>query len=121
MSSSIRTPMGHPGGHHPGLSQHNRVNSFGEDGQDGSLGESLGKWSIKLFLFVGQRELVQTSLKLEWKTVICFVFLPFSFFKLMSQWRLWCYEVIPKEDVDLMLVVIPAFSRLAHFHYSCTK
>ncbi|KAI3352995.1 hypothetical protein L3Q82_019569 [Scortum barcoo] len=40
MSSSIRTPMGHPGGHHPGMS-HNRVNSFGEDGQDGSLGESL--------------------------------------------------------------------------------
>lgn len=43
MSSSIRTPMGHPGGHHPGLSQHNRVNSFGEDGQDGSLGDSLGE------------------------------------------------------------------------------
>ncbi|KAJ4923302.1 hypothetical protein JOQ06_016424, partial [Pogonophryne albipinna] len=41
MSSSIRTPMGHAGGHHPGLSQHNRVNSFGEDGQDGSMGESL--------------------------------------------------------------------------------
>uniref|UniRef100_A0A671UKW4 Probable helicase with zinc finger domain n=1 Tax=Sparus aurata TaxID=8175 RepID=A0A671UKW4_SPAAU len=39
MSSSIRTPMGHPGVHHPGLSQHNRVNSFGEDGQDGSLGD----------------------------------------------------------------------------------
>lgn len=46
MSSSIRTPMGHAGGHHPGLSQHNRVNSFGEDGQDGSMGESLGEWSI---------------------------------------------------------------------------
>uniref|UniRef100_A0A8C9YA04 Probable helicase with zinc finger domain n=1 Tax=Sander lucioperca TaxID=283035 RepID=A0A8C9YA04_SANLU len=41
MSSSIRTPMGHSGGHHPGLSQHNRVNSFGEDGQDGSLGDSV--------------------------------------------------------------------------------
>uniref|UniRef100_A0A8C4NR39 Probable helicase with zinc finger domain n=1 Tax=Dicentrarchus labrax TaxID=13489 RepID=A0A8C4NR39_DICLA len=43
MSSSIRTPMGHPGAHHPG--QHNRVNSFGEDGQDGSLGDGLGEWS----------------------------------------------------------------------------
>uniref|UniRef100_A0A673CGS7 Probable helicase with zinc finger domain n=1 Tax=Sphaeramia orbicularis TaxID=375764 RepID=A0A673CGS7_9TELE len=43
MSGPIRTSMGHPGGHHPGLSQHNRVNSFGEDGQDGSLGESLGE------------------------------------------------------------------------------
>lgn len=43
MSSSIRTSMVHPGGHHPGLSQHNRVNSFGEDVQDGSLGESLGE------------------------------------------------------------------------------
>uniref|UniRef100_A0A665V716 Probable helicase with zinc finger domain n=1 Tax=Echeneis naucrates TaxID=173247 RepID=A0A665V716_ECHNA len=41
ISSSIRTPMGHPGGHHPGLSQHNRVNSFGEDGQDGNLGDGL--------------------------------------------------------------------------------
>uniref|UniRef100_A0A673CGR6 Probable helicase with zinc finger domain n=1 Tax=Sphaeramia orbicularis TaxID=375764 RepID=A0A673CGR6_9TELE len=44
MSGPIRTSMGHPGGHHPGLSQHNRVNSFGEDGQDGSLGESLGEY-----------------------------------------------------------------------------
>uniref|UniRef100_A0A671ULM6 Probable helicase with zinc finger domain n=1 Tax=Sparus aurata TaxID=8175 RepID=A0A671ULM6_SPAAU len=44
MSSSIRTPMGHPGVHHPGLSQHNRVNSFGEDGQDGSLGDSMGEY-----------------------------------------------------------------------------
>lgn len=43
MSSSIRTQMGHAGGHHPGLSHHNRVNSFGEDGQDGSLGDSLGE------------------------------------------------------------------------------
>ncbi|XP_067353757.1 probable helicase with zinc finger domain [Channa argus] len=40
-SSSIRTPLGHPGVHHSGLSQHNRVNSFGEDGQDGSLGDGL--------------------------------------------------------------------------------
>uniref|UniRef100_A0A8C9Y8I8 Probable helicase with zinc finger domain n=1 Tax=Sander lucioperca TaxID=283035 RepID=A0A8C9Y8I8_SANLU len=48
MSSSIRTPMGHSGGHHPGLSQHNRVNSFGEDGQDGSLGDSVGEWRIFL-------------------------------------------------------------------------
>jgi len=46
MSSSARTPMGHPGGHHPVLSQQNRVNSFGEDGQDGSLGDNLGKCSI---------------------------------------------------------------------------
>lgn len=45
MSSPIRTPMGHPGTHHPGLSQHNRVNSFGEDGQDGSLGDGIGEWS----------------------------------------------------------------------------
>lgn len=45
MSSAIRTPMVHPGGHHPGLSQHNRVNSFGEDVQDGSLGDGLGKWN----------------------------------------------------------------------------
>uniref|UniRef100_A0A8D3B7X5 Probable helicase with zinc finger domain n=1 Tax=Scophthalmus maximus TaxID=52904 RepID=A0A8D3B7X5_SCOMX len=41
MGSSIRTPMGHPGCHHPGLSQHNRVNSFGEDGHEGSLGDGL--------------------------------------------------------------------------------
>ncbi|KAM4585119.1 putative helicase with zinc finger domain isoform 1-T2 [Odontesthes bonariensis] len=41
MSSSIRTPMGHQVGHHTGLSQHNRVSNFGEDGQDGSLGDSL--------------------------------------------------------------------------------
>ncbi|XP_041838677.1 probable helicase with zinc finger domain [Melanotaenia boesemani] len=38
---SIRTAMGHQGGHHPGLSQHNRVGNFGEDGQDGNLGDSL--------------------------------------------------------------------------------
>uniref|UniRef100_A0A4W6FU04 Probable helicase with zinc finger domain n=1 Tax=Lates calcarifer TaxID=8187 RepID=A0A4W6FU04_LATCA len=49
ISSSIRTPMGHPGGHHPSLSQHNRVNSFGEDGQDGSLGDGLGECNTKIF------------------------------------------------------------------------
>uniref|UniRef100_A0A8C6UEP2 Probable helicase with zinc finger domain n=1 Tax=Neogobius melanostomus TaxID=47308 RepID=A0A8C6UEP2_9GOBI len=37
----IRTPMGHTGGHHPGLSQNHRVNSFGEDGQDGDNMEAL--------------------------------------------------------------------------------
>ncbi|XP_061778836.2 probable helicase with zinc finger domain isoform X2 [Nerophis lumbriciformis] len=42
MGNSIRTPMGHVGGHHPNLSQHNnRVNSFGEDGQDGIMGDGL--------------------------------------------------------------------------------
>uniref|UniRef100_A0A7N8WZB2 Helicase with zinc finger n=1 Tax=Mastacembelus armatus TaxID=205130 RepID=A0A7N8WZB2_9TELE len=51
MSSSIRTPMGHPGSHHPGLSQHNRVNSFGEDGQDGNLGDGLGECNTILLLF----------------------------------------------------------------------
>lgn len=54
MSSSIRTPMGHAGGHHPGLSQHARVNSFGEDGQDGSLGDSLGNYVILfIYFFLG--------------------------------------------------------------------
>ncbi|XP_068606668.1 probable helicase with zinc finger domain [Brachionichthys hirsutus] len=41
LSSSIRTPMGHAGGHHPGLPQHNRANSFREDGQEGVMGDSL--------------------------------------------------------------------------------
>uniref|UniRef100_A0A674PLP0 Helicase with zinc finger n=1 Tax=Takifugu rubripes TaxID=31033 RepID=A0A674PLP0_TAKRU len=40
LSNSIRTPMGQAGS----LSQHNRVNSFGEDGQDGSLGDNLGEY-----------------------------------------------------------------------------
>lgn len=31
----IRTSVAHTGGHHPGLSQNHRVNSFGDDGQDG--------------------------------------------------------------------------------------
>lgn len=39
LGNSIRTPMGQAGS----LSQHNRVNSFGEDGQDGSLGDNLGE------------------------------------------------------------------------------
>lgn len=43
ISSSVRTQMGHPGGHHSGLSQHNRVSSFGEDGQDGNPGDGLGE------------------------------------------------------------------------------
>lgn len=43
MSSSVRTPMGHPGGHHSGLSQHNRVSSFGDEGQDGNPGDGLGE------------------------------------------------------------------------------
>ncbi|KAK7929286.1 hypothetical protein WMY93_005681 [Mugilogobius chulae] len=33
--ASIRTSMGSAGGHHPGLSHNHRVNSFGEDSQDG--------------------------------------------------------------------------------------
>uniref|UniRef100_A0A1A8PGK2 Probable helicase with zinc finger domain n=2 Tax=Nothobranchius rachovii TaxID=451742 RepID=A0A1A8PGK2_9TELE len=42
MKSSIRTSMGHAAGHHPGLpQQHNRVSNFGEDGQDGSLGDGM--------------------------------------------------------------------------------
>uniref|UniRef100_A0A667ZS12 Probable helicase with zinc finger domain n=1 Tax=Myripristis murdjan TaxID=586833 RepID=A0A667ZS12_9TELE len=41
ISTSMRTPMGHQGGHHPGLSQPNRVNSFGEEGQDGGMGDGL--------------------------------------------------------------------------------
>lgn len=57
MNTSIRTPMGHAGGHHPGLSQHNRVNSFGEDGQDGSLGDSLGEWNIIYFFFIRLMEI----------------------------------------------------------------
>lgn len=39
MRAPIRTSMGHAGVHHPNLSQHNRGNSFGEDGQGESLGE----------------------------------------------------------------------------------
>ncbi|MEQ2306821.1 hypothetical protein AMECASPLE_012169, partial [Ameca splendens] len=41
MSSTLRTHMGHPGGQHPGLTQHTRVSNFGEDGQDGSMVDSL--------------------------------------------------------------------------------
>ncbi|KAM3865303.1 putative helicase with zinc finger domain [Diretmus argenteus] len=41
MGSSMRAPMGHQGGHHPGLSQPSRVNSFGDEGQDGGLGDGL--------------------------------------------------------------------------------
>uniref|UniRef100_A0A8C6U683 Probable helicase with zinc finger domain n=1 Tax=Neogobius melanostomus TaxID=47308 RepID=A0A8C6U683_9GOBI len=44
----IRTPMGHTGGHHPGLSQNHRVNSFGEDGQDG---DNMGEWGVVAFYF----------------------------------------------------------------------
>lgn len=40
-AEDIRTSMGHVGGHHPNLSQHNRVNSFGEDGQDGGHGDGI--------------------------------------------------------------------------------
>lgn len=60
MSSSIRTPMGHPGAHHPGLSQHNRVNSFGEDAQDGNLGDSLGECSgcVDVTLYSGADNLL---------------------------------------------------------------
>lgn len=44
MNSSIRTQMGHAGGHHSGLPQQpHRVNNFGEDGQDG---DSLGEFKI---------------------------------------------------------------------------
>ncbi|MEQ2185730.1 hypothetical protein GOODEAATRI_021260 [Goodea atripinnis] len=43
MSSTLRTHMGHPGGQHPGLTQHTRVSNFGEDGQDGSMVDSLGE------------------------------------------------------------------------------
>lgn len=56
MSSSIRTPMGHAGGHHPGLSQHARVNSFGEDVQDGSLGDSLGNYIFFFFFSWSDKE-----------------------------------------------------------------
>ncbi|XP_077460409.1 putative helicase with zinc finger domain [Stigmatopora argus] len=42
MGSSMRAPMTHLAGHHPTLSQHNnRVNSFGEDGQDAMHGDGL--------------------------------------------------------------------------------
>uniref|UniRef100_A0A8C6NM02 Probable helicase with zinc finger domain n=1 Tax=Nothobranchius furzeri TaxID=105023 RepID=A0A8C6NM02_NOTFU len=45
MKSSIRTSMGHAAGHHPGLpQQHNRAGNFGEDGQDGSLGDGMGEY-----------------------------------------------------------------------------
>ncbi|MEQ2209720.1 hypothetical protein XENOCAPTIV_003106 [Xenoophorus captivus] len=48
MSSTLRTHMGHPGGQHPGLTQHTRVSNFGEDGQDGSMVDSL---DAPVFLF----------------------------------------------------------------------
>lgn len=51
MSSSMRTPMGHPGGHHPGLSQHNRVSSFGEEGPDGSVGDGLGERNTVMLMY----------------------------------------------------------------------
>ncbi|XP_034043995.1 probable helicase with zinc finger domain [Thalassophryne amazonica] len=41
MGSSMRTPRAQPAGQHPGLSQNNRVNSFGEDGHNGILGDNL--------------------------------------------------------------------------------
>uniref|UniRef100_A0A673CEZ7 Probable helicase with zinc finger domain n=1 Tax=Sphaeramia orbicularis TaxID=375764 RepID=A0A673CEZ7_9TELE len=68
MSGPIRTSMGHPGGHHPGLSQHNRVNSFGEDGQDGSLGESLDlQGSISLEALSQQQQQQQQAARLgQW-------------------------------------------------------
>lgn len=48
MNSSIRTQIGHAGGHHSGLPQQpHRVNTFGEDGQDQ---DSLGELIIQLFI-----------------------------------------------------------------------
>lgn len=52
MGNSMRAPMGQQGGHYPGLSQPGRANSFGEEGQDGSLGDGLGEWSAKKILMV---------------------------------------------------------------------
>lgn len=45
VAGSMRAPMvAHAAaGHHPGLLQPNRVNSFGEEGPDGGLADSLGK------------------------------------------------------------------------------
>ncbi|CAB1344861.1 unnamed protein product [Coregonus sp. 'balchen'] len=41
MGNSMRSQMGHQGGHHPALSQPSRVNSFGEDIQEGGLGDGM--------------------------------------------------------------------------------
>lgn len=45
VAGSMRAPMvAHAAaGHHPGLLQPNRVNSFGEEGPDGGLADGLGK------------------------------------------------------------------------------
>uniref|UniRef100_A0A674BRJ8 Probable helicase with zinc finger domain n=1 Tax=Salmo trutta TaxID=8032 RepID=A0A674BRJ8_SALTR len=42
MGNSIRSQMGHQVGHHPALSQPSRVNSFGEENQEGGLGDGMG-------------------------------------------------------------------------------
>uniref|UniRef100_A0A674BW50 Probable helicase with zinc finger domain n=1 Tax=Salmo trutta TaxID=8032 RepID=A0A674BW50_SALTR len=44
MGNSMRSQMGHQGGHHPALSQPSRVNSFGEENQEGGLGDGMGEF-----------------------------------------------------------------------------
>uniref|UniRef100_A0A8C7QED8 Probable helicase with zinc finger domain n=1 Tax=Oncorhynchus mykiss TaxID=8022 RepID=A0A8C7QED8_ONCMY len=41
IGNSIRSQMGHQVGHHPALSQPSRVNSFGEENQEGGLGDGM--------------------------------------------------------------------------------
>uniref|UniRef100_A0AAZ3QWU2 Probable helicase with zinc finger domain n=1 Tax=Oncorhynchus tshawytscha TaxID=74940 RepID=A0AAZ3QWU2_ONCTS len=44
IGNSIRSQMGHQVGHHPALSQPSRVNSFGEENQEGGLGDGMGEF-----------------------------------------------------------------------------
>uniref|UniRef100_A0A8C7W2Q2 Helicase with zinc finger n=1 Tax=Oncorhynchus mykiss TaxID=8022 RepID=A0A8C7W2Q2_ONCMY len=44
MGNSMRSQMGHQGAHHPALSQPSRVNSFGEENQEGGLGDGMGEF-----------------------------------------------------------------------------
>ncbi|XP_029632636.1 probable helicase with zinc finger domain isoform X3 [Salmo trutta] len=47
MGNSIRSQMGHQVGHHPALSQPSRVNSFGEENQEGGLGDGMDPLTLE--------------------------------------------------------------------------
>lgn len=47
LSSAVRTPLGLPTAQHLGL-QHNRISSYGEDGQNGGPADPLGEWNLSL-------------------------------------------------------------------------
>uniref|UniRef100_A0A8C8CUJ1 Probable helicase with zinc finger domain n=1 Tax=Oncorhynchus tshawytscha TaxID=74940 RepID=A0A8C8CUJ1_ONCTS len=47
IGNSIRSQMGHQVGHHPALSQPSRVNSFGEENQEGGLGDGMDSLTLE--------------------------------------------------------------------------